>query len=38
MEMQRSEKVEDFFAQIDNQDITRQPFKKQEKPLIVLDV
>lgn len=31
-------KVEDFFAQIDSQDITREPSKKLSKPLIVLDV
>lgn len=28
LELQRSEKIDDFFAQIDSQDITRQPFMK----------
>ena len=29
--------VDDFFAQIDDQDKTSQPFKKKDKPLIVID-
>lgn len=32
------DKLEKFFAQIDDRDIERQPLKKQAKPLIVLDV
>ena len=34
---EKKSEVDDFFAQIDDQDKTLNPLKKKQKPLIVLD-